>query len=603
MTADPRIVQQLLDTIRAKYLDRIAVGYAAVAWIGVQITATAASAFAWSPWTIQAAIILAILGFPTALLTTWAIRERRSGGSLFRPTRAEVQILAGLVVIFFAAAAIFIYVFWPHNAHRTAATLARDELSAPEHSIAVLPFANMSGIPANKYLSDGIADQLIGDLARIPDLHVAARTSSFAFEGKNIDIRSMARALGVRTILEGSVREEGGRIRILAQLIDASSGFQIWSQTYDRELKGILSLQDDIARAIEGALTNRLRPEVTPIAKAPRFVNPEAFKALLEARYFLAQRTETSITRAIPILKKAVVLQPDLADAYASLGLAHIALAFNYGKEEHAALAVEPLRTALTLDPDNTEALDSRVIFSLLKWDWRAAWTDVKRLTSTSAGTARAWHAASLFYNAMGLLKQSLVAQRRAISLDPLSYIDRLNLALNLTTLGQNRDALKAVGDALELQPGHPEALALRCENEAALGAVARARATLTQLSTSGDLALSTSLCRFYIEYYAGDFAGMRKLLDEITANFDKSGATAADIAIGYRMAGDNEEALKWFATAFQKRELTALSAEYFAIGSKAMFSDPRWKAMRNLPEVREWEAMRGEIAAQIGGE
>jgi TolB-like protein len=584
-------------------LDRIAVAYAAAAWAVVQVTVTAASAFAWPIWTVQAAIILAVLGFPAALLTTWAVKDQQSGASLFHPTRAEIKILAGLVVIFIGSAAAFVTVFWPHAARNKATLRPAMHLDAPEHSIAVLPFANMSGNPANKYLSDGIADQLIGDLARIPTLHVAARTSSFAFGDKNLDIKPIARALGVRTILEGSVREDRGRIRILAQLIDAASGFPIWSESYDRELTGILALQDDIARAIEAALTNRLGGAARPHDPVARTVAPEAFKQFLEARYFLGQRTEDSITRAIPILEKAISRQPDFADAYASLGFAHIALAFNYGRTAQAALAVEPLRTALEFDPDNTEALDARVSLSLLKWDWRAAWTDVKRLLSTSSGAARAWHASALFYNAMGFLKQSANAEKRAIALDPLSFIDRFNLALDYTALGLHREALGTINDALALQPANPDALALLCETQAVIGDLKGANRTLAKLATGGDVSLSTSLCRFYIGYYTHDLASMRRLMDTVAANYATSGATPADMAIGYRLAGANDEALKWFAKAFEERDIAALSAEYFAIGPKTMFADPRWKAMRDTQAVRDWESMRGEIAAQLPGE
>jgi adenylate cyclase len=596
-------VRRLLDTIRASKLDRVAVAYAAIAWLAVQVIATAASAFSWPAWTIQSAIVLAIAGFPAALLTVWISTHRESGRSFFHPTSAEMQVLVGLVVLFVSAAAVFAWAFWPREASRLANAPKPAVPMVQGHSIAVLPFVNMTGDPQKKYLSDGIADQLIGDLARIPDLHVAARTSSFAFEGKNSDIRSMARSLGVRTILEGSVREEGDRIRIMAQLIDASNGFQIWSQTYDRELKGILSLQDDIARAIEAALTNRLQAQGSSGRRTPGSINPDAFKALLEARFFLGQRTEASITRAIPILEKAIALQPDYADAYASLGFAHIALAFNYDKSEHIALALMPVRNALDIDPDNTDALDARVSLSLLKWDWRAAWTDVKRLTSTSAGAARAWHSAAIFYSAMGLLKQALVMEKRAIALDPLSYIDRLNLALNYTTLGLHRDAINVANTALDLQPGHPEALALICENRAALGDFAAARATLGQLTANKAPGLSIALCSFYIAYYTKDVAGMRKLLDAVAANFDKSGASPVDLAIGYRMAGDNEKALEWSERAFEEKSLAVLSAEEYGIGPRTMFADPRWKAMRNTAEVHEWEAMRGEIASQVAGE
>ena len=219
-------------------------------------------AFDAPPWALRWLIVVAMMGFPLVLALTWVSAARTSLPPAARPFEGKDWLLTG-----------------PDRARRRAAdgaagtrlcSLGRscarpDNAAVTASSIAVLPFANLSGDPKKVYFSDGIADQLITELAQTPSLRVAARSSSFAFRGKDVDVKTIAKALNVRAVLEGSVREDGKRVRIAAELVDASNGFQIWSQSYDRDLTNILSPAGRIAHSITEAL--RSISWVTPLSQ------------------------------------------------------------------------------------------------------------------------------------------------------------------------------------------------------------------------------------------------------------------------------------------------------------------------------------------------
>ena len=221
-------------------------------------------------------------------------------------------------------------------------------------SVAVLPFVNMSGDPEKEYLGDGLSEEILNDLANMPDLRVAARTSSFAFKGKRADIGEIARKLHVGAVLEGSVRQEGDRIRVVAQLINVADGFHLWSASYDGRLDDILSVQDQIARAIVVALTRKLVPP-----KPRHTIDPKAYQDNLEAQYFFNQRSGSAFRKANELLKDALARQPDFTAAYALRG--HVVLLFAGEDRELQEKSRQMTAAALRFEPDNQEALDTEL--------------------------------------------------------------------------------------------------------------------------------------------------------------------------------------------------------------------------------------------------
>ncbi|MBV9063335.1 MAG: hypothetical protein JOY77_10485, partial [Alphaproteobacteria bacterium] len=245
-------MEQLLEMARERKLDRVGATYAVVAWIVVQAASIAFPAFEAPASALRWLILALIAGFPVTLALTWFSQSHQETPR--KPVSARDWVLFGLI----GSVAVLLTVqisggLWWKRSAAPPSLAGRSSAS----SIAVLPFANLSGDPKKVYFSDGIADQLITELAQTPSLRVAARSSAFSFRGKDVDVKTIGRALNVRAVLEGSVREDGRRVRIAAELVDAANGFQIWSQSYDRDLTNILSLQDEIAHAITEAVAQR----------------------------------------------------------------------------------------------------------------------------------------------------------------------------------------------------------------------------------------------------------------------------------------------------------------------------------------------------------
>ena len=293
------------------------VGYLAAAWALLEVLGFLSDAFGWPQGLVRGAAVLFGAGFLAALVIAWYHGERGSQ----RVTAVEVALVAVLVLAGAAGA-------WQAAGSAPGGT---DESAAGEAgptagtalpdqgSIAVLPFVDMSPAGDQEYFSDGITEELLNVLAQIDGLRVAARTSSFQFKGKNLDVREVGDRLGVRTILEGSVRKADDQVRITAQLIDATNGFHLWSDAYDRELRNVFAVQDEIAGAIVDALKLQLLAPPVTVAIGP--ADPEAHDAYLLGLHDFHSRSESSLRRAIEHYGRAIELDPSFSAAHAALAL------------------------------------------------------------------------------------------------------------------------------------------------------------------------------------------------------------------------------------------------------------------------------------------
>jgi serine/threonine-protein kinase len=595
-------MERLLQLARQRKLDRVGAGYAVVAWLVVQGASIALPAFDAAPWVMRWVIVASIAGFPLTLALAWHLRADETA-SAARPRGMRRWVLPGVMALIFAALLVQLAVYWSRGTGLT------NRSTAAEASIAVLPFANLSGDPAKRYFSDGIADQLITELSRRKNLRVAARTSSFALGAGNADIKTIARALNVAAVVEGSVREDGNRVRIVAELINAADGFQIWSDSYDRDLTNILALQDDIARAISAALNRKLTGqadgEIAPKPHPRPKLAPDAYRAYLQGQFYFAQRSEDGIRRAIDLFGQVTKRAPDFADGFASLGAANAALALNFTKTDNLPAAVAAIDHALALDHGNPIALLARTSTNILQWKWRAAADDLLRVEANDSGAPGLWHEKGVFLSYMGLPKLAQPAVQKAVQQDPLSFIDRYNLALFLHILGRNNDAIRVAKEGMTLQPGNLEGQSLLCQVEAGRGNLTEARRIRAQLRTRTEPeAQNPALaCVYYVAVAEKDRKTVQSLADTVAAGFPKNGVGANDIAIAYARVGDFGKAIGWWETAFQLRE-----PQIFAVTStnpefSPLYADPRWKAFRDKPEFRDWEKARQDIAKrfQIG--
>jgi TolB-like protein/cytochrome c-type biogenesis protein CcmH/NrfG len=588
-------VSQLLEEIRARKLDRIAAGYAVAAWVVIQAASIVLPTFNAAPWVMQFLIIASIVGFFVTVAGRWILMPAHPDTSPRTRRIFGVFLIAGVLL------AVGLGLFaWGHSGN-TSDLVGDTSAPAGSNSIAVLPFVNMSGDTKQDYLSDGIAEEILNDLSNTPELRVAARTSSFAFKGRNTDIKQIARALNVRGIVEGSVRQVGQRVRIAAELVDASNGFQIWSESYDRELTDILSLQADIAHSITEAVAQHFLGHgvsATPARPTPQAIDPEAYKAYLRGQDYFAQRTRESIGRAVALFAETTKLAPQYADGFAALANAQATAALDYQVPDSLPAAIDAVNKALALDPNNPTALKARAIAELLQWQWRAAAADLRRMEELHANSASVWHMRAIFFDYMALPQFTGPAEEKAVQLDPLSYIDRYNLALYRMLEKRYDEAARISAEAWKLQPAQPDLHVLNIQIALGQNDLASAERTLaTLVSQAGENSPDTVGARFYIEVAKKDFVSARKIVDAVAASFPASGITATDVGTAYAMTNDVSSATKWYRRAYELREPQFPRVPYANPQLTKLFADPRWKTLRATSEIRDWEAARIEIA------
>jgi serine/threonine-protein kinase len=325
-----------------------------------------------------------------------------------------------------------------------------------EPSIAVLPFANMSGDKEQEFFSDGLAEEIINLLAQIPGLKVTARTSAFAFRGKEQDIRNIARALDVQTILEGSVRRAGNRIRVTAQLINAADGYHLWSQPYDREMADVFDVQDEIATAIADALQPQLTQ--TPAAIERYRPNLPAYEAYLQARY-LIKNTVEAFTRAMQYYEKAIALDPKFASAYSDMASLFAALAVLGLRSPDEVLP--PTRTwaqkALELNPSLADAHALlAVVAALWDYDWIEAESRFARALAREPVPPVVRMYYGIYLSALGRPLEAKNQFQRAVAEDPLFPLYRHWMAQSLWAMGENEDATREFRYVLESNENFP---------------------------------------------------------------------------------------------------------------------------------------------------
>lgn len=600
-------VDDLVRALRSRHLDQVAVSYALIGWVVVQGVSIVVPTFGADNQLVRATIIFLLIGFPLTLIAVWfAAPHIGMAQSHKRLSKTAYAVfLASALVSVAVAADVSLMLARMEPSHSAPAATANLALS--RNSIAVLPFANMSGDPQKEYLSDGIADELLDELAAKPQLQVAARTSSFAFKNKNESIREIARALSVRSVLEGSVRESGQHLRISGELIDADSGHRLWSATFDRDLTDILMVEEDIARAIGGALTKQLLPPGHPQPAVSR-ISADAYRAYLMGKRDLEPRTTSGTEAAISLFQKTVSEAPQFADGFAALADAEVVLADKLpGRNDLIPAAQAALEQALKLDPHNIEALSSRLDLSLHRLDWPRAASDARALNRVAPKSAKVLHEMFRFYEFMSFPDLALAAATRAAYLDPLSFVDRFNISIFLLHDARFPEAIAASNAALVLRPHHPIALAVLCVAAANAGQIALAHDAEKQLVSSEAKAgtqsaddTSSPLCRFAIaiaEHRSGD---AKRIIDQLAQTFPQSGMSAFELGEKYAIAEDFKKAGFWFDRSYNNKEFLLFLLPSDKIVPAAFHESPEYRGLLAEPLFRDWQAARDSLAGDL---
>src|SRR6476646_5745403 len=313
--------------LKRRNVYKVAVAYAVVGWLLIQVATQVFPFLEISNWAIRLVIFVTALGFPIALIVAWAFELTPEGVKRTEDADAARQHSRGgvWIAVVVVAATLSLGLFF---LGRYTAGTAPPRLSGPaatmnlQKSIAVLPLVNTSGDPSNEYFSDGLSEELIAVLAKIPELKVIGRSSSFFFKGKPGDSKAIGEKLGVAHLIEGSVRKQGDSVRIVAELISAADGRSLWSETYDRDLKNVFAVQSEIAKAVADQMKVKLLGQAVRIDAPGSIQNAAAHNAVLQSDFYFQQQTAESVRQAITFLQEAVRLDPNYALAYAKLAQA-----------------------------------------------------------------------------------------------------------------------------------------------------------------------------------------------------------------------------------------------------------------------------------------
>jgi TolB-like protein/Flp pilus assembly protein TadD len=468
-----------------------------------------------------------------------------------RASRRSMPVLLAIVAVVFAMLAYFVAdKFWISK-HLAASTA----FNPPPHSIAVLPFANMSGDKDQEYFSDGLTEELLNSLSEINELQVAARTSAFSFKGTNTDIGTIARKLNVGAVLEGSVRRSANTIRITAQLINAVTGFHLWSKTYDRDLGDVLKLQTEIATAVASALKVTLLGDVAAKVELGGTSNPAAFDAYLRgAKAVHSIRDSKDLPAAIAAYTEAMSLDPHYALAFAGRS---IALSIAAGEAETPAATRESYdkaqadaRQALALAPDLAQAhLALAFVAEQGTLDFTQANDEYERALALAPGNAQVLRESGLFAALMGHFDAGIAATRRAVVLDPLARQSHGALAQALYAARRYEEAVAAFAEVISLTPDLKGTYGDRGFAYYGLGDLERARASC---ETKPD-AWQSRQCLAVIYDKLGRHADAEAVLAKMKAGL---GDTAAyQYATIYAQWGNRAQALEWLDTALRLRD------------------------------------------------
>jgi TolB-like protein/Tfp pilus assembly protein PilF len=460
-------------------------------------------------------------------------------------------------------------------------------LGAASPSIAVLPFANMSADKDQEYFSDGLAEEIINLLAKIPGLKVIARTSAFAFRGKELDIRGIADALGVTHVLEGSVRRTENRLRVTGQLIDAADGTHLWSERYDREMSDIFTLQDDIATSIAGALRVKLSKEAAPRRYEPKLA---AYEAYLKARYLQAKATPESLELAKQCHEHAIELDPAFALAQVEVGFYWIAMTmFGRCPANKASLAARAdAERALQIDPTLPDAHAlSGYLSAIFDQDWAEAERHFSFPGASQVGTSITRPLYGWFQYLRGNVADAIALAQRAIEEDPLDVWSRMNLHAYLQAAGRDREALEQLKKVLELDPNQAVAMVSMAMILADQGNLQEALATARRAHSIGPWLPETTAVLAALLHRNGDDAESQSIAKTLG-----SGAVPGDAraqALLHLLCGDVDKGADWTEQAIGEYDLAMKTVYIRFVACKQLRASHRWPKiakMINLPQA-----------------
>jgi serine/threonine-protein kinase len=465
--------------LKRRNVYKIAVAYAVVAWLLIQTASIFLPAFDAPPWVMKIFIIVVIFGFPVALIFSWAFEITPEGIKLeseIEPSKSIKRRTGRKIVAVTIALAVVAAGLLAFSLFRTKSTTpSTTRAPITNKSVAVLAFANLSDDKGSEYFSDGISEELLTVLQKIPGLHVAARTSAFSFKGKNATAQEIGQKLGVAHLVEGSVRKAGDVVRIAARLTRTDTGEQLWSENFTRDLKDVFAVQTELAQTIVGQVSGQLtgvaaNPQVQAAIRAQVQAaekggtkNVDAHQHYLQGRFYSNRGSEKSAGEALVEYQRAVELDPSFALAWAGLAQAHMWYCGYSGEigragfDDHLALAREAAARALAIEPNLPEALLARSKIQLnFDFDWNGAAETVRSALALAPADPALVTAAGTLALARGDTTRAIELYRQAVALDPVNSAARAWLAFILAVTGRFAEARAEYARVVELDPAAP---------------------------------------------------------------------------------------------------------------------------------------------------
>ena len=548
-----RIFQEL----KRRNVIRVGLAYLVAAWLLLQITDVLVPILTLPESAARFVVLLLVIGLVPALIFAWAYEltpdglKREAGidrtESITAKTGRKLDFF--IIAVLMLALAYFVFDKFVFVGSRDAALVQSPSEAAGERtseseqaaslnkSIAVLPFVNMSDDAGNEYFSEGISEEILNSLAKVKDLKVTGRTSSFSFKGRNEDLKTIGEALGVSHILEGSVRKAGAHVRITAQLIKADDGFHLWSDTYDRELTDIFAIQDEIAQAIFDQLKLHLTGEQGDIRFASSRADVSAYDLYLEAKQKIYLRRKASLEQALQLLERAIAIDPDYAPAYAQLGITMMLLRESrYGTlpaAETAERAKRLFEQALSLEPESAEAMAGLGLYFTETGDHEQAIDNLRKALSINPNLVNARNWLANTHARLNQLDEVKRIREETLVRDPL-YLPGINNILDDYILYGDIEKAQALLD--RIKPFMPASRTMVSWNGVLHFSAGRVAESMPYFEAAYDLQPNNATARNHLAralYYSAQYERLFTMgLDEFTV-------------YGLTQIGRNEEALQ----------------------------------------------------------
>src|SRR5881275_1399331 len=554
--------------LKRRNVYKVAVAYAVIAWLVIQAASILLPAFNAPQWAMQIVILIVVVGFPIALVFSWAFEITPEGIKRESEVQADEsithhtgrKIVALTIVLAVIATGLLIFQFvrartWPERQSNGSTSTSAATIS--NKSIAVLPFDNLSGDPQNAYFSEGVQDEILTRLAKIAELKVISRTSTQRFKSAPNDLRQIAQQLGVANILEGSVQKANDQVRVNVQLINALTDAHLWADTYDRKLTDIFAVETEIAKTVADMLQAKLTGSEQHVIAAQPTANSEAHQLYLKGRFFWNKRTGNDLKKSIDYFEQAIAADPNYALAYAGVADGYVWLsAYTAGTPRDCyPKAKAAAKKALELDDTLAEARTSLAIaIWLYDFDFSQANREFQRAIELNPNYAIAHQQyGNITLSALGRFDDAIAEGKRAVELDPLSLVINTDLGSNYCYARRYDEAIAQLRKTLEMDPGFyiahlvlGQVLDAKGARDAAIAEYQKARALNDDPSVLGVLARAYGL--------SGNKLEAEKILDQLKELSKQRYVAAYSFALVYLGLGDKEQALRWLEQSYQDR-------------------------------------------------